>query len=82
MAHVFFNTFFNLDKYLEYEQRDPFALARVSSLGDFPYYIIKRHLVVVVVVVVDINRVLSTPQSFCPVFLKQLQFCVLLMFLI
>ena len=29
MAYIFFNTFFNLDKYLEYEQRDPFAAARV-----------------------------------------------------
>ncbi|KAM7431835.1 Serine/threonine-protein phosphatase 2A regulatory subunit B'' subunit alpha [Porites harrisoni] len=28
MAYIFFNTFFNLDKYLEYEQRDPFAAAR------------------------------------------------------
>ncbi|NXW72673.1 P2R3A phosphatase, partial [Hirundo rustica] len=28
MAHVFFNTFFNLDKYLENEQRDPFAVQK------------------------------------------------------
>ncbi|XP_028401292.1 serine/threonine-protein phosphatase 2A regulatory subunit B'' subunit beta-like [Dendronephthya gigantea] len=25
LAHIFFNTFLNLDKYVEYEQRDPFA---------------------------------------------------------
>ena len=32
LAYIFFNTFFNLDKYLEHEQRDPFAAARVSRL--------------------------------------------------
>lgn len=30
MAHVFFNTFFNLEKYLDNEQRDPFAVQKVS----------------------------------------------------
>lgn len=30
MANIFFDTFFNLDKFLEHEQRDPFANARVS----------------------------------------------------
>lgn len=29
MAHVFFNTFFNLEKYLDNEQRDPFAVQKV-----------------------------------------------------
>ncbi|NWR44518.1 P2R3A phosphatase, partial [Regulus satrapa] len=28
MAHVFFNTFFNLEKYLDNEQRDPFAMQK------------------------------------------------------
>lgn len=28
MTHVFFDTFFNLEKYLEHEQRDPFAVHR------------------------------------------------------
>ncbi|KAK7090201.1 serine/threonine-protein phosphatase 2A regulatory subunit B'' subunit beta-like isoform X2 [Littorina saxatilis] len=28
MANIFFDTFFNLDKFLEHEQRDPFANAR------------------------------------------------------
>lgn len=28
LAYIFFNTFFNLDKYLEFEQRDPFAAVR------------------------------------------------------
>ena len=32
LAYIFFNTFFNLDKYLEHEQRDPFAAARVRRL--------------------------------------------------
>ena len=30
LTHIFFDTFFNLDKYLEHEQRDPFASLRVS----------------------------------------------------
>lgn len=34
LAHIFFNTFFNLDKYLEYEQRDPFATARDMQDSD------------------------------------------------
>lgn len=29
LAHIFFNTFLNLDKYVEYEQRDPFASHKV-----------------------------------------------------
>lgn len=29
MAHVFYNTFFNLEKYLDNEQRDPFAVQKV-----------------------------------------------------
>jgi len=36
MTHVFFDTFFNLEKYLDHEQRDPFASQRdeyVSSIG-------------------------------------------------
>ncbi|XP_036838628.1 serine/threonine-protein phosphatase 2A regulatory subunit B'' subunit alpha isoform X2 [Oncorhynchus mykiss] len=28
MAHIFFDTFFNLEKYLDHEQRDPFALQK------------------------------------------------------
>ena len=28
MTHVFFDTFFNLEKYLDHEQRDPFASHR------------------------------------------------------
>lgn len=28
MAHVFYNTFFNLEKYLDSEQRDPFAVQK------------------------------------------------------
>lgn len=32
MAHIFYNTFFNLDKYIEFEQRDPFATAKVRVM--------------------------------------------------
>ena len=31
LAHIFFNTFLNLDKYVEYEQRDPFATSKVCN---------------------------------------------------
>ena len=31
LAYIFFDTFFNLEKYLEHEQRDPFTNTRVSS---------------------------------------------------
>lgn len=30
MAHIFFDTFFNLEKYLDHEQRDPFAVQKVQ----------------------------------------------------
>lgn len=30
MAHIFFDTFFNLEKYLDHEQRDPFAVQKVK----------------------------------------------------
>ena len=29
MTPIFFDTFFNLEKYLDHEQRDPFANAKV-----------------------------------------------------
>lgn len=35
MANIFFDTFFNLDKFLDHEQRDPFANARVSGNPSF-----------------------------------------------
>uniref|UniRef100_A0A3Q3QM22 EF-hand domain-containing protein n=1 Tax=Monopterus albus TaxID=43700 RepID=A0A3Q3QM22_MONAL len=31
MAHIFFDTFFNLEKYLDHEQRDPFAVQKVEG---------------------------------------------------
>ena len=31
LTPIFFDTFFNLDKYLEHEQKDPFANQRVSG---------------------------------------------------
>uniref|UniRef100_A0AAY4AEZ0 EF-hand domain-containing protein n=1 Tax=Denticeps clupeoides TaxID=299321 RepID=A0AAY4AEZ0_9TELE len=37
MAHIFFDTFFNLEKYLDHEQRDPFAVQKdVESDGPEP----------------------------------------------
>ncbi|XP_066518516.1 serine/threonine-protein phosphatase 2A regulatory subunit B'' subunit alpha [Hoplias malabaricus] len=35
MAHIFFDTFFNLEKYLDHEQRDPFAVQKDID-GDGP----------------------------------------------
>ncbi|EDV94895.1 GH16618 [Drosophila grimshawi] len=35
MTHVFFDTFFNLEKYLDHEQRDPFAAQRDESNTDW-----------------------------------------------
>lgn len=31
MAHIFYDTFFNLEKYLDHEQRDPFAVQKVTA---------------------------------------------------
>lgn len=37
MAHIFFDTFFNLEKYLAHEQRDPFAVQKdIDSEGSEP----------------------------------------------
>ncbi|XP_062872285.1 serine/threonine-protein phosphatase 2A regulatory subunit B'' subunit alpha isoform X2 [Trichomycterus rosablanca] len=37
MAHIFFDTFFNLDKYLDHEQRDPFSVQKdVDGEGPEP----------------------------------------------
>ncbi|XP_068436149.1 serine/threonine-protein phosphatase 2A regulatory subunit B'' subunit alpha isoform X2 [Clinocottus analis] len=37
MAHIFYDTFFNLEKYLDHEQRDPFAVQKdVDSEGPEP----------------------------------------------
>ncbi|XP_057714984.1 serine/threonine-protein phosphatase 2A regulatory subunit B'' subunit alpha isoform X1 [Corythoichthys intestinalis] len=37
MAHIFFDTFFNLEKYLDHEQRDPFAVQKdLDSDGPEP----------------------------------------------
>lgn len=49
MAHIFFDTFFNLEKYLDHEQRDPFAVQKVGLPPHVDYLIglqsktIKRH---------------------------------------
>ena len=34
MTHVFFDTFFNLEKYLDHEQRDPFASHRDEYVSE------------------------------------------------
>lgn len=31
LAHIFFDTFFNIEKYLDHEQRDPFMVAKVVT---------------------------------------------------
>ncbi|KAM6960676.1 serine/threonine-protein phosphatase 2A regulatory subunit B'' subunit alpha [Aplochiton taeniatus] len=37
MAHIFYDTFFNLEKYLDHEQRDPFAVQKdIDSEGPEP----------------------------------------------
>ncbi|VCW50024.1 unnamed protein product, partial [Gulo gulo] len=37
MAHIFYDTFFNLEKYLDHEQRDPFAVQKdVENDGPEP----------------------------------------------
>ncbi|XP_067098631.1 serine/threonine-protein phosphatase 2A regulatory subunit B'' subunit alpha isoform X1 [Osmerus mordax] len=37
MGHIFFDTFFNLEKYLDHEQRDPFAVQKdIESEGPEP----------------------------------------------
>ena len=33
MSNIFFDTFFNLEKYLEHDQRDPFAMQRDGEPG-------------------------------------------------
>lgn len=30
LSHIFFDTFFNIEKYLDHEQKDPFSVIRVS----------------------------------------------------
>ena len=53
MTPVFFDTFFNLEKYLDHEQRDPFATQRevdedgnevqiIHNLKDFPIKVLAR----------------------------------------
>ncbi|MEQ2191914.1 hypothetical protein XENOCAPTIV_004332 [Xenoophorus captivus] len=32
LAHIFFDTFFNIEKYLDHEQRDPFSVIRVRKM--------------------------------------------------
>lgn len=32
LSHIFFDTFFNIEKYLDHEQKDPFSVIRVSRV--------------------------------------------------
>lgn len=34
MSHIFFDTFFNIEKYLDHEQKDPFSVIRVRLSDD------------------------------------------------
>jgi serine/threonine-protein phosphatase 2A regulatory subunit B'' len=45
LAHIFFNTFLNLDKYVEYEQRDPFASFKVRLLRVIPFRVSLEHCI-------------------------------------
>lgn len=36
LTNVFFDTFFNLEKYLDNEQKDPFSNIKVSWMNYFP----------------------------------------------
>lgn len=52
MANIFFDTFFNLDKFLDHEQRDPFANARdfdsdVSEPSDWEKYAAEEYEILV-----------------------------------
>lgn len=33
LSHIFFDTFFNIEKYLDHEQKDPFSVIRVSRMA-------------------------------------------------
>lgn len=47
MANVFFDTFFNIEKYLDHEQKDQFSVLRVRTIGaekDFVYKVNLRVL--------------------------------------
>lgn len=33
LSHIFFDTFFNIEKYLDHEQKDPFSVIRVSPVA-------------------------------------------------
>lgn len=30
LSHIFYDTFFNIEKYLDHEQKDPFSVVRVT----------------------------------------------------
>lgn len=39
LSHIFFDTFFNIEKYLEHEQKDPFSVIRVSDVNQHHHFL-------------------------------------------
>lgn len=44
MANVFFDTFFNIEKYLDHEQKDQFSVLRVRTIGAEKNFVYKVNL--------------------------------------
>lgn len=52
LSHIFFDTFFNIEKYLDHEQRDPLMAARVMNNRLFiEFYCCYGHLDAVIILV-------------------------------
>ncbi|KAG7261758.1 hypothetical protein CRUP_009510 [Coryphaenoides rupestris] len=52
MSHIFFDTFFNIDKYLNHEQRDPFSVVREletegQEMSDWEKYAAEEYVLLV-----------------------------------
>ena len=43
LSSVFFNTFVNIDKYLDFEQRDPVASSKTQNLSDWDKYAAEQY---------------------------------------
>ena len=43
LSSIFFNTFVNIDKYLDYEQRDPVASSKTQDLSDWDKYAAEQY---------------------------------------
>uniref|UniRef100_A0A8C9VR67 Protein phosphatase 2 regulatory subunit B''alpha n=1 Tax=Scleropages formosus TaxID=113540 RepID=A0A8C9VR67_SCLFO len=68
MAHIFYDTFFNLEKYLDHEQRDPFA--DLESEGpepsDWDKYALEEYEVLVAEETANDQLLKSCPQFIMP----------------